>query len=608
MPSEDPDNTIACPRCGENLSMAGERIADFDVFVSYSNKDKDICDAIVGKLEGDGIRCWFAPRDILPGRKMWASQIIDGITNSRVMLLIFTGNSNSSLQVVREVDRAVNKGLTILPLRVDLTMPSGDLEYFISTCQWFDAMPPPLQNHLESLAGQVRVQLDWDVAGDAPPGAETGTEEGAAPWSGRPPAAQAWAAEEAASLDRETFDQDAGMPEAESPPAVSGTAAVLAEQRLLNRAPRFDFFQAVRILERAALQARVSRDGFSGNATVPVGHDGPADSETIRFRAAPTLGFPAATVLSATRSAGGPAAGDDSMADGAASGRAEMQVSFMGLTGASGVLPDHYCSLLIERIQAEDTGLADFLDLFNHRLISLFFRAWQKYRLECGYERHKLLQVKPARDAANPWTQADDLSSILLSLAGLGTGGMRQRMSAPDEAILFNAGHFARHVRGAAALEEVLSDYFEMPCKIRQFVGQWLPLDEDDRSRLPRRGSSANGFCTLGVDVVLGTRVWDVQSKFRVQAGPLTYAHFAQLLPGSSGLAQMFDLVRFYVGTELDFDVQPLLLAAEIPACRIGTDSKDPARPPNRIGRNFWLRSGPGRKDFEGAVFGANGA
>ena len=129
-----------------------------DVFVSHSVKDKLVADAIVARLEADSARCWVAPRDVVPGAD-WGESIVDAIESSRIMILIFSRNANASPQIKREVERAVDKGVYIIPFRVDEIEPTKSLEYFISTAQWMDAFPPPLERHLEILAKTVKAIL-----------------------------------------------------------------------------------------------------------------------------------------------------------------------------------------------------------------------------------------------------------------------------------------------------------------------------------------------------------------------------------------------------------------------------------------------------------------
>jgi len=130
-----------------------------DVFISYSSKDKLTADAVCATLESRGIRCWIAPRDILPGMD-WGEAIIDAINTTRVMILIFSSNANESRQIKREVERAVSKGLPVIPLRIEDVPLSKSLEYFISSPHWLDAMTPPVEKHLNYLAETVKLLLN----------------------------------------------------------------------------------------------------------------------------------------------------------------------------------------------------------------------------------------------------------------------------------------------------------------------------------------------------------------------------------------------------------------------------------------------------------------
>ena len=125
-----------------------------DVFISYSSKDKPAADATCAVLEFKGIRCWIAPRDIMPGGD-WGETIVDAIHTSRAMVLVLSANANLSQQIKREVERAVNAGLPVIPLRIENVMPAKSLEYFLSTPHWLDAFTPPLEHHLNYLADVI---------------------------------------------------------------------------------------------------------------------------------------------------------------------------------------------------------------------------------------------------------------------------------------------------------------------------------------------------------------------------------------------------------------------------------------------------------------------
>jgi len=356
--------------------------------------------------------------------------------------------------------------------------------------------------------------------------------------------------------------------------AASGRVRAPVGELLCEQPYRFDFFQAVRILESMAREEPGPQSARRG----PVGHDQLPGREIVRFRAVPSLSFPAGAIGELTRPSG--------QAPQGAAPPPQMTVACMGLVGPSGVLPHHYTSLVIHRVREKDHALCDFLDLFNHRAVSLFYRAWEKYRFPLAYERSQ-------------WAgSGEDLFTwCLYCLVGLGTAGLRRRLEFDDEAFLFYAGHFAHFPRSATALETILADYFALPVRVQQFRGQWLYLSPEDQTCFPSRRGGTPGK-RLGQDVVVGQRVWDVQSKFRVRLGPIGYRQFSGYMPSGDALRPICQLVRSYVGPQFDFDVQPVLRADEVPACRLGNPA-DPAR----LGWNTWVRSRPFERDVDDAVF-----
>ncbi len=358
---------------------------------------------------------------------------------------------------------------------------------------------------------------------------------------------------------------------------------------------RFEFFEIVRILERFAEGGGApgaAQSSFPTGDSLPtvasfhaVGEDGDPASEVVRFRSQPTLSFPAGSVVQISpRSRAGAAGGF--------SAPFEVYVSFLGLTGAAGVLPQHYTRHLIERIRDKDLAQQDFFDLFNHRLISFFFRAWEKYRLAPSYERAER-RSRRGRAADDP------ISGCLFGLLGLGTGGLRGRLGFEDEALLLYGGFFASGSRSAASLGRLLADHFGVEASIEPFQGRWLHLSAADTTHLPSRARPEGSHPLLGIDSMLGERVWDVQSKFRVRLGPMDYRRFVRFLPEGDGLKRLWRIVRLYAGSELDFEVQVVIAGPAIPACELGCEGNE--RP--RLGWNTWLRTSPCREDFEGAVF-----
>ena len=139
-----------------------------DVFISHSSKDKVFADAVCATLERNGIKCWVAPRDVPLGMP-WASSIVNAIASSKAMLLVFSRNAQSSSHVCREVERAAHHGMPIAPVRVEDVLPAGDLEFFLSSAHWMDAIKPPFETHLNELAQKVKdlLKIRWQGDGSS---------------------------------------------------------------------------------------------------------------------------------------------------------------------------------------------------------------------------------------------------------------------------------------------------------------------------------------------------------------------------------------------------------------------------------------------------------
>jgi hypothetical protein len=157
-----------------------------DIFISYSSRDKAVADAMCATLERRKIRCWIAPRDVLPGAS-YAESLIDAIAESRVFILVFSANANKSPQVVHEVERAVSKGIPVLPVRIEDVLPSKSMEYFISTTHWLDALTPPLEQHLQRLADTVEKLLTSEEAAKTSPSGNEPISEAESPLNSTPP-------------------------------------------------------------------------------------------------------------------------------------------------------------------------------------------------------------------------------------------------------------------------------------------------------------------------------------------------------------------------------------------------------------------------------------
>jgi type VI secretion system protein ImpH len=229
----------------------------------------------------------------------------------------------------------------------------------------------------------------------------------------------------------------------------------------------------------------------------------------------------------------------------------------------------------MERTRYKDTALWAFLDIFNHRIISLFYRMWEKHRFPIAYERGEL----------------DQFTGYLFDIIGMGTGGLRGRLSFNDQALLLYGGLIAQRPHSGSAIAAILSDFFNVPARAVQFAGQWLML-EDNVTQL----GSANS--NLGISTIAGTRVWDTQSKFRIKIGPVNLQEFKAFIPMGSAFRPATDLLRLVVGLEFDFDLQLVVKAEDVPACRLGALPEDGPR----LGWTSWLKTREFAKDDEQVV------
>ncbi len=314
----------------------------------------------------------------------------------------------------------------------------------------------------------------------------------------------------------------------------------------LRREPhRFEFFQAVRLLELES--------SLAGNQA-SIGFDIPPQREVVRLRAAPSLSFPSSSLPQTATSE---------------NQTTELRQSALTLVGTLGTLPQHYSELLLKRIQLKDYSLRDFLDAFQHRSASFFYRAWRKYRFPFEFEHAR---PRGKRD--------DDFTLTLRALVGLGTSGL-MRDEAPEW--MYFSGLFADPRRSQVGLEGLLKDVLDTPVEVEQFVGRWLELEPEQCSRL----SSAQGggdFHRLGMGFVLGTRVWDVQSTIRARVGPLRRADFVSLLPGTPRLARVERLVRDYLNADISCEMELSLAPGDAAPVRLGGLS--------RLGQDSFLEAG----------------
>jgi type VI secretion system protein ImpH len=250
-------------------------------------------------------------------------------------------------------------------------------------------------------------------------------------------------------------------------------------------------------------------------------------------------------------------------------GPPEMMVNFMGLTGPSGALPYTYSELILERIRAKDHGLAAFFDIFNHRAISLFYRAWQRSRFPVTYSGPR-----------------DLFTRYLLDLIGLGTEGLRDRQEIADEALLHYASLVAMQARSATALEQIIEDYFEVPVEIQQFTGAWYGLDNATQCAMTDMDTPS---CQIGCGAVVGDAVWDRQARVRIRLGPLSMERYCDFLPEASGYTALRSLTKFFSNQSLEFELQLVLDRTQAPGAELDFEATNAVR----LGWVSWLKTAP---------------
>lgn len=315
---------------------------------------------------------------------------------------------------------------------------------------------------------------------------------------------------------------------------------------------RAEFFETVRQILLAT---------GDGAAAPAIGGDQPPEREPVRFAAAQGSRHPDAEIMRASR--------DDDR------GPVTIGVAFLGLTGPSGVLPDHYGELVVARDRARDTAFAAFLDLFNHRAASHFYRAWAKYRLTVAF-------------AATRGSLRDDVS---VALAALAVGGR----PIDDPRVLGATGLLAKRVRTPEALRRTLALMFGLPVTIEELRARRLRIDEAEQTRI---GSKRNGrFARLGVDAVSGATVADIAGRFRIRIGPLDRATFDAFLGDESLAEKVSGATRRTAGIAAAFDIQLVLAADAVPRARIGCGG-DAAR----LGRSSWLLHGGSSHDRDDTI------
>lgn len=322
------------------------------------------------------------------------------------------------------------------------------------------------------------------------------------------------------------------------------------EQALREDPTSFSFFQAVRLLERGAPESRT-----------PVGQFAGPSEETVRFSANPSIAFPASEIQGLEASGGSP----------------EMLINVFGLIGPQGTLPYWYTLLVAEQLRARRTSLRAFLDIFQHRIISHFYRAWAKPRSYVSFERGG----------------ADRVSHLLRALVGLGRSRDTGTSVLRDETILFYSGLLGSHRRSAVALEQLLSDYFGVPASVEQFAGGWYAVPDESLCRI----GSGDDMTSLGVSALVGDEVWDPQMRVRIRLGPLSRPQFDAFLPTGRAWEELREMTSRFAGDEVDFEVLLVLARDDVPACVLDDGERGV-----QLGWSSWLRTAPFAHDAADAI------
>lgn len=249
---------------------------------------------------------------------------------------------------------------------------------------------------------------------------------------------------------------------------------------------------------------------------------------------------------------------------------ARLRILSFGLFGPNGPMPAPLTEYVREReVLSGDRTIGAFADIFHHRLSMLFFRAWA--------------DAQPTVSLDHPGD--DCFSRYVASLIGYGLPAQVERDAVPDHARLNVAGHLVRPTRNPEGLSCILGEYFHTRVQVLEYIGKWLPLALDQRTRLGMAGPGG----LLGVGTIVGNAVWDKQHNFRLRMGPMSLPVYQSFLPGGEGLDQLLAWVRTWVGREFGWDLQLVLQKKEVPASRLGSEA--------RLGWTSWLGSRFGASD-----------
>jgi type VI secretion system protein ImpH len=310
----------------------------------------------------------------------------------------------------------------------------------------------------------------------------------------------------------------------------------------------FNFFQAVRRLE--AEYSDWPRVGSSVRL----------EGDFLRFCQMPSLAFAPSSIESIER----------------VEGVIRMSVNFLGMFGPNGPLPQHLTDFARDRLRnAHDPTLVRFVDVFHHRMLSFFYRAWAVNEKSVDFDR--------ADDAR----YADYFGSFI----GIGTESLQGRDSIPDWSKIHFAGRMSAQTRNAEGLEAILADFFRIPTEIREFEGYWMKIPRENQCRL---GASLETG-SLGINAVAGERKYEAQLKFRIRMGPMDLDNLRRMVPTGASFRRLKDWVLNYTNLEFYWDLQCVVKASAVPTISLGEGAM--------LGWTTWLKSKPFTSDPDDAIF-----
>ncbi len=325
--------------------------------------------------------------------------------------------------------------------------------------------------------------------------------------------------------------------------------AVALSLELESEPYRFGFFNALRRLETA----------YPDKPRLGRGRR-PSD-DPVRLAQEPSLAFAPSMISSYTQSK-----------DGKPDRISEL---FFGVFGPNGPLPLHLTEYARDRLRNNsDATFSRFADIFHHRLLCLFYRAWANGEPTVSFDR----------------PETDDFATYLGALMGIALPAMRDADVLEDRAKLHHVGLYSNHVRNADGLRATLECFFDMPVEIEEFTGEWMALPDNCRLRLGESPETG----TLGINATLGARVWGCQQKIRITMGPVGLSDLWRLLPGSDSLDRLVAVVRNYVFDELNWDLRLILKKEQVPELRLGKSG--------HLGWTTWFTPRPWDHDADDVV------